>query len=134
MSDDVMVNTAKEMASLEPGQWAVDADGDVVCLFETHMGAPQRMWGAKADGGTRGRATRFVSMDGASLPLHLADIVEGTVCGHREANECGQCLYCGAPEVGPRNELHFGEEGLRLIRMAADHNARVERERAEAKQ
>ncbi len=105
------ITTIEQMADLPVGQWACTDDGDAYCLFDTHMGFPQRMWGSKADGGTRGEVRSYVSLEVVPLPLNLADI-DASICEHWRTNECGQCTYCGSPESGQARPVAFEDTDL----------------------
>lgn len=112
------IETVEQADALPAGQWVIAADGTEACLFDTHMGWPQRMWGCRANSGSQIRS--FVALGGIAYPLGLADLVEtGHVCEHRAANECGQCLRCGQPEVGEHREVRLDTEGLAAFRAAA---------------
>jgi hypothetical protein len=121
------VTTPEQVDALPAGQWVIAADGTEACLFDTHMGFPQHMWGIRHDAGRP--VGSFTAMANLPLPLHLADVIEnaGHLCQHRRANECGQCLRCGLPDVGERHELFLDAEGLRAFRIAAEHNAALSR-------
>lgn len=122
MEDTNTIATVEQMDALPAGQWALTDDGKAYCLFDTHMGFPQRMWGYKADGGTKGHVYGYTALDGAPLPLHLAD-VHADSCLHRRTNECGQCLFCGKPEIVPGQPLYFHDGDL--LREVAEHNSKV---------
>ena len=118
--------TAEEVEALPTGQWVVAADGRVACLFDTHMGFPQRMWGLKKDGGTKGYVTSYTHINGLPLPLHLADATPKSPCPHTRANECGQCIVCGVLGVGESSPAYFDADGMADFQAAAAHNARIE--------
>lgn len=118
------IATVEQMKSLEAGQWVLLDDGKAACLFDTHMGFPQRMWGMKTNGGTRGSVRSFVALDGITLPLHLADI-EASKCEHWTTNECGQCNFCGLPNAGEAYPVQFVDVATGLIRSVAKHNTRI---------
>lgn len=116
------IETVEEVSVLPFGQWVIAADNTVACLFDTHVGFPQRMWGVlTSSGGIRS----FVALEQLKFPLALADAImkPGQTCKHRSANECGQCLRCGTPEVSTRHELHFSLEGMKLFRDVAATNS-----------
>ena len=118
------VTTQDQVDVLPSGTWATDANGRQACLFDTHIGFPQRMWGIKPKGGP---IASFVAITGLTLPLYLCviDEPEGYTCPHRRPNECGQCQRCGKPGVGERHEWFLDEQGLETFRMAAEANARA---------
>jgi len=116
------INNVEEASLLPAGQWARDASGMAICLMETHMGFPQRMWGSKIDGGTKGHIVRYCSLDRAAYPLHLGD-ADTDACSHAKSNECGQCTVCGLPGATDASPLHFDKQGEDAFRMAAEHNA-----------
>jgi hypothetical protein len=124
MSNENEVTTKEQVDALPAGTWVIAADGTQACLFDTHIGFPQRMWGLKPKGGPVGS---FVAITGLTLPLHLADIdePEGYTCPHPRPNECGQCQRCGKPGVGKRREWFFDEQGMETFRMAAEANAKA---------
>lgn len=124
-TDENTITNAEEAKALPTGQWAVDADGKVICLMDTHMGFPQRMWGSKRDGGTKGRMVGYYSLDRAAYPIRLAD-VDTDACPHKTTNECGQCDICGLAEVGAFEPCYFEPEDEAVFRAAAAHNARIE--------
>lgn len=100
MTELVIVNNAAEVDSLPVGQWAVTADGLNVCLVDTHLGWPQRMWMHPG-----GRA--HSAIDRVTYPLRLADIIEAEPCPHSwGTQECGHCRRCGQVVAEPR-ELVF---------------------------
>ena len=121
------VTTSDEVAALPVGQLAITADGDVICLFDTHIGFPQRMWGRKPNGGTRGRFSSFSHLGSIELPIDLADLDwgDGPRCQHPATNECGQCLNCGEPNVGEHREMYLDPEGMAAFRWAAEANSRL---------
>lgn len=119
------ITTVDQMKDLPVGQWALTDDGKAFCLYDTHMGFPQRMWGNKPYDGTRGAVCGFTSLESVPLPLHLADI-DAAKCLHRRTNECGQCLFCGVPGVVEGQPLHFSEGDGSLIRAVAEHNSRIQ--------
>jgi len=123
MTDANTITTIDQMADLPAGQWALTDDGKALCLYDTHMGFPQRMWGSKLDYGTKGAVYSFTSLEGAPLPLHLAD-VQADGCLHRRTNECGQCLFCGKPEIVPGQPLYLADDGD-LFRAVAEHNSKI---------
>jgi hypothetical protein len=123
MSENTITNT-EQMEELSAGQWALTDDGKAFCLYDTHMGFPQRMWGSKAEGGTKGAVRSYTSLETVPLPLHLAEIDSDFKCPHAQANECGQCAICGSPgvsEARPIELVNFGE-----FQTIAEHNSRVE--------
>lgn len=117
------ITTTEQMTELPAGQWALTDDGKALCLFDTHMGFPQRMWGSKPDYGTKGAVYSYTSLEGAPLPLHLAD-VQADDCLHRRTNECGQCLFCGTPGIVPGQPLIMADGG-ELLRAVAEHNSKL---------
>ena len=121
---DPIIRTMEAVRALPSGQWVQDADGKVACLMDTHVGFPQRMWGFKTDGGTKGRMVYHCALDRIALPLHLADVTGGE-CSHPFHNECGQCEACGLPGVAEGAPRYFDPEGEAAFRAAAAHNARV---------
>lgn len=125
--DSNTITTVEQMTDLQAGQWACTDDGDAYCLFDTHMGFPQRMWGSKAGGGTRGEVRGYVSLETVPLPLNLAD-VEASTCTHHRTNECGQCLYCGKPESSDAQPVYF--EDPDLFQAVARHNSKIKAAKA----
>ena len=73
MNADNEVTTQDAVNALPAGTWVIAADGTQACLFDTHIGFPQRMWGLKPKGGP---VVSFLAITGLTLPLHLADIDE----------------------------------------------------------
>ena len=117
------ISTVDQMADLPVGQWVLTDDSKAYCLFDTHMGFPQRMWGSKAEGGTKGAIRSYTSLETAPLPLHLAEIDSEFQCTHAQANECGQCTICGIPgasEARPVELVNLGE-----FHAIAAHNSRI---------
>lgn len=117
------ITSPEQMQDLPAGQWALTEDGKAYCLFDTHMGFPQRMWGSKAEGGTKGAVRSYTSLETVPLPLHLADIEGDFRCTHAQANECGQCTICGAPGVSEARRVEFVSFGE--FHAAAEHNSRI---------
>lgn len=113
------ITTQEQVNALPVGTWIIDAEGTVACLFETHMGFPQKMWGIRLKGSP---ISSFSAVENAKLPLHLAEIdeSEGFTCPHFHSNECGQCLRCGKPGVGERREMFFDKLGSDTFRIAAE--------------
>ena len=124
MSADNEVTTREQVDALSAGTWVTDANGRQACLFDTHIGFPQRMWGIKPKGGP---IASFVAITGLTLPLYLCDIDEpdGYTCPHSRPNECGQCQRCGKPEVGEHREMFFDQQGMDAFHVAAEANARA---------
>ena len=123
------ITTTEQMNDLPAGQWVLTEGGQAFCVFDTHMGFPQRMWGYKASNGTRGLVYGFMALDQAPLPLGLADVT-ATDCQHRRTNECGQCLFCGKPGITAGQPLHFSDEDGALVRAVAEHNDALTKETA----
>jgi len=117
------ITTVEQMADLTAGQWALTDDGKAYCLFDTHMGFPQRMWGSKAEGGTKGYVRSYTSLETVPLPLHLAEIDSDYECAHAQANECGQCTICGVPGVSEARPLVLVNVGE--FQAIAAHNSRI---------
>jgi hypothetical protein len=88
------------------------------------MGFPQRMWGMKPNGGTKGYVRSYSATDQLPFPLHLADIDGDFSCPHTQANECGQCTICGQPEVSEARRVEFVSFGE--FRAAAEQNSVIE--------
>ena len=123
------IATIEQVKDLPPGQWVLTEKGEAFCIFDTHMGFPQRMWGYKAERGTKGDVRNFMALDQVPLPLGLADVVP-TDCLHRRTNECGQCLFCGKPGITDGQPLYFSNFDGALIREVAEHNESLIRSRA----
>lgn len=120
MSDENVIEDVTGLDRLTPGEWVIDADGDALCLVDTHLGWPQRMWMPKAKKGCVGLV---VSLESARFPVALAEIDPEYVCKHgRGTNECGHCYLCGAVvgEVSPR---YFDAETLAVVREAGRMNS-----------
>lgn len=101
------ITTSEQIDALPAGQWVIDADGHNACLFDTHMGFPQRMWGFKTNYGTSGKIHSYSHLENLTLPAHLADIDGDFKCPHTDSNECGQCIICGAPGVAEARPAYF---------------------------
>lgn len=87
--------TPAEAENLEPGQWVIDADGAQLCLVDTNVGWPQRMWMLPG-----GRA--YIATDCATYPLNLMDLDEE--CPHWwGTQECGHCRRCGQVIEPPKD-------------------------------
>ncbi|GGM77335.1 hypothetical protein GCM10012275_55010 [Longimycelium tulufanense] len=87
--------TSAEVESLPVGQWVIDADGTPLCLVDTNVGWPQRMW--MHQGGCT-----FSAIDRTAYPLRLADVEQE--CPHSwGTNEYGHCRRCGAVVAAPEN-------------------------------
>lgn len=101
MAKHVMIAGPEEVEQLRPGQWAIDAEGRSICLADTHMGWPQRMWmlGYSDD---HQRYGSFISIPSAAYPLTLADLDEAPCVHGRGKNEMGHCYRCGAVIAEPR--------------------------------
>ena len=114
MSAENEVDTIAEVADLPDGQWVQDADGDQVCLIDTHMGFPQRM--AMTKGGKS-----MHSIEQLKYPLHLCDFNSG--CEHKWGlvGE-GHCRRCG--QMIDSRPVFFDDEGMALFRDAAARNDR----------
>nr|WP_278101128.1 hypothetical protein [Microbacterium proteolyticum] len=120
MTDENVIKTVEGLDALTPGEWVIDADGDALCLVDTYLGWPQRMWMPKAK---KGRVGLVVSLGHATFPVALAKIDPEYVCKHgRGTNECGHCYVCGAV-VGERSERHFDAETMAVVREAGRMNA-----------
>lgn len=120
-TDQNTILTPADAEKLTPGQWVFDANDTALCLVDTHMGWPQRMFM------TRGGSS-FTSIESVDYPLHLADIADETPCPHRWGfNECGHCKRCGVV-VGESRPLFFDPAGQALVQAAAEHNARLSAE------
>jgi hypothetical protein len=120
MSDENVIKSMEGLDALAPGEWVIDADGDALCLIDTHLGWPQRMWMPKA---VKGRVGLVVSLEHARFPVALAEIDPEYVCKHgRGTNECGHCYLCGVVVSEPRH-LVFDDETLEVVREAGRANA-----------
>jgi hypothetical protein len=119
------VTTKEDEGALPAGTWVIADDGTEACLFDTHLGFPQRMWGVKLP--RQGRVLSYQALGSLPFPLYVSEVIEpeGFVCPHRHWNECGQCQRCGKPEVGESHEMFFDEQGMRAFRIAAEHNSRL---------
>lgn len=127
MSDENVIEDVAGLDRLTPGEWVIDADGDALCLVDTHLGWPQRMWMPKAKRGTLGLV---VSLEHARFPVALAEIDPSYVCEHgRGTNECGHCYLCGVvvAEARPR---YFDAATLEVVREAGRMNSENERRRS----
>lgn len=94
------IHAPSEAETLLPGQWVIDADGTNLCLVDTHLGWPQRMF--MTCGGRSYTSTRHVS-----YPLRLADLADETPCPHQwGVQECGHCKRCGVV-VGEARPMVF---------------------------
>jgi hypothetical protein len=90
--------------ALQPGQWVWAPDGTPLCLVDTHVGWPQRMW-MHQDGRS------YTAVDRVPYPLTLAEINEPPdACRHRRTQECGHCTRCGRVVAEPRL-LHLTVQG-----------------------
>ncbi len=119
MTDSSIVNTPEETDALPVGQWVIDAKGTKLCLVDTHMGWPQRMF-MTCGGGS------FVGVSHVVYPLGLADITDETPCPHSwGANECGHCVRCGVVSAEARRVV-FEPFAEAVVHMAAEHNSRIE--------
>lgn len=117
MTDNI-VRTPEETEALPPGQWVIDATGANLCLVDTHMGWPQRMFMTPG-------ASSFVAVDHVAYPLQLADIADEEPCPHRwGANECGHCRRCGVVTTEAR-PMYFEPFAEAVVHMAAEHNSRL---------
>ena len=67
--DEFEIATVEETDRLTPGTWVIDADGDALCLVDTHMGFPQRMWMVKA---RKGRVSLLVDLPSATISASVA--------------------------------------------------------------
>lgn len=123
-------NVIKDLAGLDrlaPGEWVIDADGDALCLVDTHLGWPQRMWMPKAK---KGRVGLVVSLEHARFPVELAEINPEYVCKHnRGANECGHCYLCGVV-VSDSSPRYFDAVTMEVVREAGRMNADADARRA----
>lgn len=125
MSDEYEIATVEDTDRLEPGAWVIDADGDALCLVDTHLGFPQRMWMPKAKAG---RVGLMVNLESATYPLHEAESDPDYVCPHsRGSNEMGHCYLCGQV-VGELRPVTFSDDQMTVFRAAARHNARIDSE------
>jgi hypothetical protein len=123
VSDDNTIETIEDVDRLKPGEWVIDADGDPLCLVDTHLGWPQRMWMHKARKGFVGVCS---AIERATFPLARAEIAEDFECQHRSGtNECGHCHICGQV-VGESRPLFFDAETAAMVSAAGRHNARVD--------
>lgn len=121
--DEFEIATVEETDRLTPGTWVIDADGDALCLVDTHMGFPQRMWMVKA---RKGRVSLLVDLPSATFPVHEAEIDPDFRCEHRHGkNEMGHCYVCGQV-VGELRPVTFSDEQMAVFRAAAAHNARID--------
>lgn len=117
MSDENVIENVAGLNRLTPGEWVIDADGDALCLVDTHLGWPQRMWMPKAKKGTVGLV---VSLEHARFPVALAEIDPSYVCTHgRGTNECGHCYLCGVVVAEARSGLSWEEDAMYTVRRAA---------------
>lgn len=127
MSEEFRIATAEETDRLTPGTWVIDADGDALCLVDTHMGFPQRMWMVKAK---KGRVGLVVNLPSATYPVHEAEIDPDHVCPHsRGSNEMGHCYLCGQV-IGELRPITFSDDQMDVFRSVAEHNTRVDEARA----
>lgn len=86
MDHPTTVTSAEEAANLPLGQWVLDPDGRGLCLVDTHIGWPQRMWMSGA---------AYYALTFVTYPMVLAE-VDGP-CDHSAGTqECGHCVRCGA--------------------------------------
>lgn len=113
------ISTPEEAAELPVGQWVFDADGTPLCLVDTHLGWPQRMFMTSF-------AKSFTAVDGVAYPLELADVTDDDQCPHSWGfNECGHCKRCGVV-VGESEPLFFEPDALAVFRAAAEQNSRID--------
>lgn len=117
------ITTPEQVAELPVGQWVIDARGTKLCLVDTHMGWPQRMWMTCG-----GRS--FTAIEAVAYPLALADIGDKTPCPHSwGTNECGHCNRCGVVVADARPMRFESADDELVVRVAAAHNARIEEAR-----
>lgn len=127
MSDENVIEDVAGLDRLTPGEWVIDADGDALCLVDTHLGWPQRMWMPKAKKNTLGLV---VSLEHARFPVALAEVDPEYVCKHnRGTNECGHCYLCGVV-VSDARPMYFDAATLDVVREAGRANAEVDARRA----
>jgi len=120
MTEDNVIEDVAGLDRIAPGEWVIDADGDALCLVDTYLGWPQRMWMPKAK---KGRVGLVVSLEQARFPVALAEIDPKYVCKHgRGTNECGHCYLCGAV-VGEASPRYFDAETMAVVREAGRMNA-----------
>jgi hypothetical protein len=97
MSAENTITNAEQAEKLPVGQWVTDANGIGLCLVDTNVGWPQRMWMSIGGDG-------YTAIDYADYPLRLADIDEEPgVCPHPSTNECGHCKRCGVVVEAPKD-------------------------------
>jgi hypothetical protein len=107
------IATPAEVEALPPGQWVWDANGTPLCLVDTYVGWPQRMWMDRRGG-------HFViaidATDLVAYPLTLAEPDEpADACQHARTQEMGHCLRCGRVVADPRTQ-HFAARDLTNLR------------------
>lgn len=122
MSDEFTISSAEGTDRLTPGTWVIDADGHALCLVDTHMGFPQRMWMVKA---RKGMIGLHVDLSSAIYPVQEAAIAPDYVCKHhRGTNEMGHCYLCGQV-IGELRPVTFDDRQMEVLRIAAEHNSRL---------
>ena len=94
------IATPADVDQLTPGQWVWDANNQALCLVDTYVGWPQRMWMDRRGG-------HFVvaidATDIVAYPLTLAEVAEpDDTCQHRQTQEMGHCCRCGRVVADPR--------------------------------
>lgn len=98
------VATPADAAVLSAGQWVWDANGEPLCLVDTCIGWPQRMW--QHQGGHA-----WTAIDNVPYPLTLAELDESDyACPHASTQECGHCRRCGRVVAEPRPQPASPEE------------------------
>lgn len=110
------IATFKEAEALPDGQWAQDADGDYICLVDTHLGFPQRM--VMPSGGKY-----LMGLSALKLPIHLADF-QGD-CEHKWGLIAeGHCRRCGT--LIDWSPVYFDPEQMAVFEAVARRNAENE--------
>lgn len=119
-SDENVIEDIAGLDRLTPGEWVIDAEGDALCLADTHLGGPQRIGMPKA---VKGRVGLVASLEHARIPVALAEIDPEYVCKHNHGvNERGHCYLCGAV-VGEASPRYFDAPTLEVVREAGRLNA-----------
>jgi|GEM_PF-4667929 len=105
------IETVEQAEKLDAGQWVEDADGEMWCMFQTHIMVHQWMWKA-------GNSGTYVALDQIKYPVKVMDLDErdGYVCPHKRVQECGQCKRCGSVvgDTEKWRQMVFGAIGVAI--------------------
>lgn len=94
----LVIENPDQVADLPVGQWVWDVNDTPMCLVDTNVGWPQRMF--MSNGGSA-----YTGIKHVEYPLRLADVADG--CPHSwGTNECGHCKRCGVV-CGPVKNLDW---------------------------